>query len=288
MSYSEDHIVLAAEYVLGTLDAEERDQVATMMRVDGDYRAMVEGWERRLGELNAMVGSVEPPAALWDKIKLATFGVASPQLPLTLPELPPPPPPEPVAPPPTMVEDVTKIVALNGRIRRWRSVATVAGALAACLAALVVVQVAQPDMLPDGLRGKPRIQTVQVQAPAQPAQAQLVAVLQKGSEAPAFILTVDVATKGFTVRKVGAEPERGKSYELWLVSDKLGKPRSLGVIGDRDFTRRPVLASYDADVINKATYAVTVEPEGGSPTGSATGPIVFTGKLVEAVPPGTR
>jgi hypothetical protein len=30
---------------------------------------------------------------------------------------------------------------------------------------------------------------------------------------------------------------------------------------------------------------VTVEPEGGSPTGVATGPIVFTGKLVESVPP---
>jgi anti-sigma-K factor RskA len=30
-----------------------------------------------------------------------------------------------------------------------------------------------------------------------------------------------------------------------------------------------------------------VEPEGGSPTGVATGPIVFTGKLIETVPPGT-
>jgi anti-sigma-K factor RskA len=37
--------------------------------------------------------------------------------------------------------------------------------------------------------------------------------------------------------------------------------------------------------VNQATYAVTVEPEGGSPTGAATGPIVFTGKLIETVPP---
>jgi anti-sigma-K factor RskA len=33
-----------------------------------------------------------------------------------------------------------------------------------------------------------------------------------------------------------------------------------------------------------ATYAVTVEPPGGSPTGVATGPIVYVGKLIEAVP----
>jgi anti-sigma-K factor RskA len=46
-----------------------------------------------------------------------------------------------------------------------------------------------------------------------------------------------------------------------------------------------VLESYDTDIVNEATYAVTIEPEGGSPTGVATGPIVFTGKLIEAVPP---
>ncbi len=69
------------------------------------------------------------------------------------------------------------------------------------------------------------------------------------------------------------------------MSDKLQRPRSLGVIGSNDFTTRQALAAYDTDTVNKATYAVTVEPEGGSPTGQATGPIVFTGKLIETVPP---
>ena len=116
---------------------------------------------------------------------------------------------------------------------------------------------------------------------------QYVALLQKDGVSPAFILTVDGATKNFTVRRVGATPEPGKSYELWLVSDKLQRPRSLGVIGGNDFTTRPALNAYDADTVNKATFAVTLEPEGGSPTGVATGPIVFTGKLIEAVPPAT-
>ena len=69
------------------------------------------------------------------------------------------------------------------------------------------------------------------------------------------------------------------------MSDKLQRPRSLGVIGADDFTARPVLAAYAPDIVDQATYAVTVEPEGGSPTGVATGPIVFTGKLVETIPP---
>ena len=102
---------------------------------------------------------------------------------------------------------------------------------------------------------------------------------------PAFILTVDGATKNFTVRKVGAAAEPGKSFELWLISDKLPRPRSLGVIGGGDFTARPVLASYDADTINAATYAVTVEQAGGSPDGKPHSAPVFAGKLIETVPP---
>ena len=41
MAYSEDHIALAAEYALGTLDADERAQVETMMAVDPEFTAMV-------------------------------------------------------------------------------------------------------------------------------------------------------------------------------------------------------------------------------------------------------
>ena len=86
------------------------------------------------------------------------------------------------------------------------------------------------------------------------------------------------------MRKVDATPDVGKSFELWLISDKLPQPRSLGVIGGSDFTARPVLAGFDAGTINGATYAVTVEPSGGSPTGQPTSAPVYTGKLIETVP----
>lgn len=293
MSYSEDHIVLAAEYVLGTLDVDERAQVETMMSVDAEYRRLVESWQNKLGELNAMVGAVEPSPELWERIR-AAIGLTSQQLPMALPELPAPPPPEPVAPVVDAAAVRAEVIVFEQRAKRWRNITAVAGALAASLAAVVVTQAVKPELLPAALRGKPRIETVKVEVPVQvpvqvatPLPAQFVAVLQKGADAPAFILTVDVAGKSFTVRRVGAEPEQGKSYELWLVSDKFPQPRSLGVIGAGDFTARPALEAYDAETINKATYAVSVEPEGGSPTGVATGPIVFTGKLVETVPAAT-
>jgi anti-sigma-K factor RskA len=283
MAYSEDHIALAAEYALGTLDADERAQVETMMAVDKDFTAMVESWQQKLGVLNQMVGSVEPRPEVWDRIKAAT-GLGEPQAPLVLPEAPPPAATETVAP--AAVVDTSNVVRLSAQAKRWRNVATFTTAIAAALVAMIAVQAYRPELLPDGLRPKPRVQVVEVKTPSVPAaSAQYVALLQKDSGSPAFILTVDGATRNFTVRRVGATPEPGKSYELWLVSDKLQRPRSLGVIGGNDFTIRPVLSAYDPDTVNKATYAVTLEPEGGSPTGVATGPIVFTGKLIEAVPP---
>ena len=136
--------------------------------------------------------------------------------------------------------------------------ATATTAIAAALVAMVATQLYAPDRLPDGLRPKPRTQVVEVKTTvAPPLSGQFVALLQKDSASPAFILTVDGATKNFTVRQVGATARAGKSFELWLVSDKLQRPRSLGVIGEHDFTTRPALASYDADTVNKATYAVT-------------------------------
>jgi len=293
MAFSEDHIALAADYALGTLDADERAQVETMMAVDAEFTAIVHAWEYRLGVLNQMVGSIEPRPIVWENIK-AAVGHSGAQAPMELPETPQVPPAvveqAPVVEPAPVADNLnviqSNVIHLSGRVRRWRNVASFASAIAAALIAMLAVQVYRPDLLPDGLRPKPRIQTVEVKTPALPAppSAQYVALLQQNGGSPAFILTVDAATKNFTVRKVGGDAEPGKSFELWLISDKLPQPRSLGVIGGAEFTARPVLSSYDAGTINSATYAVTVEQAGGSPDGKPHSTPVYVGKLIETVP----
>jgi anti-sigma-K factor RskA len=295
MAYSEDHIALAAEYALGTLDADERTQVGAMMSVDKDYAALVEAWERKLGVLNQMVGLVEPRPEVWEKIR-AAIGLAGTQQALVLPDAPQPATPDVVDEKASadradaLAANDANVLVFTRQVRRWRNIATGMTAMAAALVTMIAVQAYRPDLLPQGLRPKATQQMTQVQPQAPPAaaaaQAQYVALLQTDASSPAFILTVDAATKNFTVRKVGATEQPGKSYELWIVSDKLQRPRSLGVIGSNDFTTRAALSAYDPATVNDATYAVTVEPEGGSPTGQATGPIVFTGKLIETVPSG--
>jgi anti-sigma-K factor RskA len=289
MAHSEDDIALAAEYALGTLDADERAQVERMMATDEAFAALVRSWEWRLGGLNQMVGLVEPRPIVWENIKTA-IAQSTPQVPQLGPDAPPSlrrtedvaaapvasspetAPPAEVAP----VVDESNVIRLTNQARRWRGVARAASALAAALIAMLGLQIFAPDYLPDVLRPAPQT------TPA----AQYVALLQGQDGGPAFILTVDGATRNFTVRKVGAPPaDAGKSYELWMISDKFRRPRSLGVIGANDFTARPTLAAFDSDIINNATFAVTVEQAGGSPDGAPHSTPIYSGKLIETVPP---
>jgi hypothetical protein len=132
MDDNEDHIALAAEYALGTLNGDERAQVETMMAADKDFTAMVRAWEYRLGVLNQMVGSVEPRAEVWDRIRAVT-GLSERQAPIVLPEpatAPPPPAPTQPGEAASPAADQANVVRLADRARRWRGVASAMTAIA--------------------------------------------------------------------------------------------------------------------------------------------------------------
>src|SRR5262249_28899710 len=94
---------LAAEFVLGTLDADERTQAQALLEIDQEFVAKVAAWERRLGELHLMVEPVEPDAKIWARIK-ARGPQPPPRVEAKLPEAPntrdAPPAPTPAAPAP--------------------------------------------------------------------------------------------------------------------------------------------------------------------------------------------
>jgi len=62
--YDDAQDALAAEYVLGTLSADEREHAEALLTLDPGFAASVRMWERRLGELNVMVEAVEPSAEM--------------------------------------------------------------------------------------------------------------------------------------------------------------------------------------------------------------------------------
>ena len=158
------------------------------------------------------------------------------------------------------------------------------GALAALLAIYIAVGQFKPDLIPARMRPAGPGLVARTQEPARSPQDRLVAVLQQEPTAPAFLLTLDTQKRTLIVRRVSATPEAGRSYELWLISKQFPSPRSLGIVGNEEFTQRALPANYNVDTLRGATYAVSLEPAGGSPSGVPTGPVLFTGKAVESLP----
>jgi anti-sigma-K factor RskA len=370
LMFDDDRDALAAEYVLGTLSADEREQAESLLTLDSGFAEIVRVWEHRLGELNVMVEAVEPPADIWDKVRTeiesargegteATYAAAAseaiiaedepqpgatPLLSETVPDEAPEPgfdlvpdllsertpdldsadqpkaldssehttheldetslvdalastllpqtsptpptpkfdgrlPPSPPAVAPPEGDADTDVVALRSGLRRWRSLALALGAAAAVLAAYVGLAKFAPGLTQAGRQSQPALA-----APKGPASSRLVAVLQQEPTAPAFLLTLNAEGRTMTVRRLTAAADAGRTYELWLFSSKLQKPASLGAVGADEFTTRPIPANVDVETMRSATYGISLEPAGGSQSGAPNGPMLFRGRMVEALP----
>jgi anti-sigma-K factor RskA len=152
------------------------------------------------------------------------------------------------------------VVELQQRVAHWRRLAIAASAIAACL------------VVAFGLREFTRT----------PQPVSYVGVFQKDDQSPAFLLTVDLENRMLSIRVVSAERPADKTYQLWIASEATGGvPQSLGLIEDTARITRAALTSYDPAVVQRATFGVSLEPLGGSPTGRPTGPALHS-KLIPA------
>lgn len=229
---------LAAEYVLGTLNREERLGVDGRLAAEPALKTAVEAWQRRLTPLADTLAPVLPPPHLYNKIR-AQIGLSA-----------------------HVVSLKARENQLTRRGNRWRNATAAMTAMAASLAGLVAIREQQFKQIP----------------------TQFVAVLQAGDDKPAFLMTVDTRTHNYVITAVTAPKKAEKSYEVWMVHDQLPKPKSLGVMSEGDMHVTPMVDGPDTDMFMNATFAVSLEPEGGSPTDGPTGPVLFTGKLMKATP----
>lgn len=149
------------------------------------------------------------------------------------------------------------VIALRRKISFWRG----ATAAAAALAAALLLVIALPSTRPA-------------------APQHFVAVLQAGGKSPAFIASVDVAHGLIGIRRVDAPAAAGHSYELWALGAGRAAPQPLGVIDAVARIPTERLKKLDRSQLRDTTFAISLEPEGGSPTGLPTGPVLFVGKLI--------
>ncbi len=119
-----------------------------------------------------------------------------------------------------------------------------------------------------------------VSSQAPPPQAPVLVVLGATPDAARvldarFVASVTADGRALVLRPLGElAPQPGRALELWAVPPQ-GAPRSLGLVRPSGLTT-VLRAQLLRDT---AAFAVSVEPEGGSPTGAPTGPIVSLGSL---------
>jgi anti-sigma-K factor RskA len=108
------------------------------------------------------------------------------------------------------------------------------------------------------------------------AVAPIVAPLQADNGEVRFVALYQPGSDEIRISRIKSTKGVDKDYELWLVDDG-GKPQSMGVIPDQAEARLKVKPEYVAKINAGDAFAVSVEQNGGSPTGEAKGPIVAVG-----------
>lgn len=242
----------AAEYVIGTLSAVERKAFDAAMETDSATRDDVMFWERILGALNSVQAPVIPPSDIWERIAAA--------LPVTADLSTEAPTSNTVstntAAPSGVAANDNLLEKLRRSRRRWRMGAIAASILAVAFGGLIANQQLSPA---PGLSGQ-----------------EYIAVVNANGDQPSLVINVNAITGDVTVRSVGVDRPDGKSLELWYVPEGQ-KAVSVGLVGEGGIDLKDITAKA-GDLL-----AISLEPQGGSPTGVATGPVIYTGKLIENV-----
>lgn len=234
MTDREDIDMLAAEYVLGTLDPDMRRIVDERRSHEDDLEAAIADWEKRLSPLNAHYRDEIPSRDLFPGIRARIEGAR------------------------VQADNIVEIDLLKRKLARWRIGTFATGALAASLMVAVLVS----DF-------------------ATPVQdRQFVAVFHRDDTQPAFVMSIDLDTRAVIIRPVSATLPEGKTYQLWIASDELGPaPKSLGLLENASVPTTRSLGEFDPALLRNATFGISLEPEGGSPTGRPTGPAIH-GRLI--------
>ena len=226
MADDDDVESLAGEFVLGTLDPAEREEVAARAVTDPALRAAIGNWAGRLQPLADLAGEQSPPAKLWPAV-LARIRAAGGN---------------------------AQVMLLERTVRRLRLATIGFGAAAAVLAVIV----ASDRLVPP------------------PPAPNYVAVLDGEGGKPAFVATVDTGAGTIRLRRIGDAPPPDKSFELWQVPVE-GPTVSMGVADNLSDLKAMSVSLKPGEKL-----AISVEPKGGSPTGQATGPVVYIGDLLPA------
>lgn len=108
---------------------------------------------------------------------------------------------------------------------------------------------------------------------------ELTASLTSDASQVSYASSYDPATGRFRMTPVASGPEKAKSLELWLIQGK-NPAVSLGVLPQTGEGELLVPAEWRGKIHEGDLFAISLETFGGSPTGTAQGPVLAVGPAV--------
>lgn len=109
-------------------------------------------------------------------------------------------------------------------------------------------------------------------------EANFVALINDANTQPLWLIRADTDKQLLALEVLNAPPEVSlKDYELWLLPENAQAPISLGLLPQSGIKQVALLKPEQLP--SAAGIAVSIEPQGGSPTGAPTGPVVYQGKF---------
>lgn len=212
--------LLAAEYVLGVLDTDQRAIASARMDSDREFAGLVDRWVVRLEPLNSAYQAQPVPASIKVLLDQRLFGNSARE-------------------------------GFWSGVKFWRALAL--GSLAALAVAI------WPQLNPAPVTAAPIVASLQ----ADTGEVRFLALYQPGSDE-------------VRISRVKADKASDRDFELWLVDDG-AKAESVGVLPEGGEVRIKLKPEMAARISAGDAFAVSDEPKGGSPTGTATGPVIAVG-----------
>ncbi|MEA9587786.1 anti-sigma factor [Xanthomonas sp. WHRI 10064A] len=257
--------VLAGEYVLGLLSAEERLAAEQRIATDGQFAQAVLQWQDLLAPLLEEISAVTPPDQVWAQVR-QTLGFDTPLRAVTS------------AAPVATTDKPAAPLWNNVRVWRWASAGGLATA-AVCVLALLNLRTPPAPVPPVG-------DTPVVQTPVTPPAATtppatgiaMTSTLATEDGRPGYVALMDADKHTITVTPLDRTATADKVPELWLITPD-GKAHSMGIFDDQRARRAQIPDQLMPMLSNEAILAVTLEPPGGAPGGVATGTVVAKGGI---------
>ncbi len=111
--------------------------------------------------------------------------------------------------------------------------------------------------------------------------ADRIAVFADQNAQTMWVISADLENGLLTTEAINVPPPAsGTSYELWLLPPD-GTPLSLGLLPvDPGHVKTELTAQLLTSIAGSGAVAISVEPQGGSPTGLPTGPFVYQASLI--------